>query len=154
MWRNVISDEGQRIVKRAERAQDAGDYGLARELYLRAISKFREASEISHDFKEIGILRSLVSYYSDRVGMLEKDLDDYTFSASRLGQKPEEKETPASDVIELLSGSAVPEQVFGTVLAIAIEISREGREGHTIGTGFLIGDAANVMAKSRQLVLN
>lgn len=152
MWRNVLSDEGQRIAKKAERAQDAGDYGLARELYLKAISKFREASEISEDFKEVGVLRTLISYYNDRVSMLEKEIADCPSPGSPLALKPQE--TPESDVKELLRGSGVPEPVFGTVLAIAIEISREGREGHTIGTGFLIGDAANVMAKSRQLVLN
>ncbi|MCX9009625.1 MAG: diadenylate cyclase [Candidatus Methanoperedens sp.] len=154
MWRNVLSDEGQRIVKKAERAQGAGDYGLAREFYLRAISKFREASEISEDFKEIGILRTLISYYNDRVSMLEEELVNCPSPDSHLELKPVEKETPASDVKELLQGSGVTETVFGTVLAIAIEISREGREGHTIGTGFLVGDTANIMAKSRQLVFN
>lgn len=154
MWRNVLSDEGRNIVKRAERAQEAGDHGLARELYLRAIAKFREASEISQDFKEIGILRSLVSYYTDRVGALENETGYDNVQGTRLALKPPEKETPASDVKELLRGSGVSEQVFKSVLSIAIEISREGREGHAIGTAFLIGDAANVMAKSRQLVLN
>ncbi len=151
MWRNFLSDEGRNIAKRAERAHEAGDYGLARELYLRAIAKLREASEISQDFKEIGILRSLVSYYTDRLSVLENEIDTQD---SKLILKPPEKETPSSDVKELLRRSGVSEQVFKTVLTIAIEISREGREGHAIGTAFLVGDAANVMAKSRQLVLN
>ena len=154
MWKNVLSDEGRNIAKRAERAHEAGDYGLAKELYLRAIVKFREASEISEDFKEVGILRSLVSYYTDRLSVLEKENDSGNIQGSRLALKPLEKETPASDVKELLRGSGVSEQVFKIVLTIAIEISREGREGHAIGTAFLVGDAANVMAKSRQLVLN
>jgi DNA integrity scanning protein DisA with diadenylate cyclase activity len=151
MWRNILSDEGRNIAKRAERAIEAGDYGLARELYLRAIAKLREASEISQDFKEIGILRSLVSYYTDRLSVLENEIGTQD---SKLILKPPEKETPSSDVKELLRRSGVSEQVFKTVLTIAIEISREGREGHAIGTAFLVGDAANVMAKSRQLVLN
>lgn len=154
MWRNILSDEGRNIAKRAERAQEAGDYGIARELYLRAIAKLREAAEISQDFKEIGILRSLVSYYTDRVGALENETSYDNVHGSRLVLKPPEKETPASDEKELLRGSGVSEQVFKIVLSIAIEISREGREGHAIGTAFLIGDAADVMAKSRQLVLN
>ncbi len=154
MWRNILSDEGRNIAKRAERAQEAGDYGLARELYLRAIAKLREASEISQDFKEIGVLRSLVSYYTDRAGALENETGNDDVQGSRLALKPPEKETPASDIKELLRGSGVSEQVFKTVLSIAIEISREGREGHAIGTAFLTGDVANVMAKSRQLVLN
>jgi DNA integrity scanning protein DisA with diadenylate cyclase activity len=151
MWRNILSDEGRNIAKRAERAIEAGDYGLARELYLRAIAKLREASEISQDFKEIGILRSLVSYYTDRLSVLENEVGTQD---SNLTLKRPEKETPSSDVKELLRRSGVSEQVFKTVLTIAIEISREGREGHAIGTAFLVGDAANVMAKSRQLVLN
>jgi len=48
----------------------------------------------------------------------------------------------------------VQKAVFEAVLRIAMEISMEGREGHAIGTAFLIGDSANVMARSRQLVLN
>ncbi len=154
MWRNILSDEGRNIAKRAERALEAGDYGLARELYLRAIAKLREASEISQDFKEIGILRSLVSYYTDRLSMLENETGNDDIQSSRLAFKPPAKETPSSDVKELLRGSGVSEQVFKTVLTIAIEISREGREGHAIGTAFLVGDAGDVMAKSRQLVLN
>jgi DNA integrity scanning protein DisA with diadenylate cyclase activity len=154
MWRNFISDEGRNIAKRAERAHEAGDYGLARELYLRAIAKLREASEISQDFKEIGILRSLVSYYTDRLSVLENEIGNDNAQDSKLILKPPEKGTSSSDAKELLRGSGVSEQVFKTVLAIAIEISREGREGHAIGTAFLVGDAADVMAKSRQLVLN
>lgn len=45
-------------------------------------------------------------------------------------------------------------QVFETVYAISVELSREGREGKPIGTIFLIGDAKNVLAKSTQLILN
>jgi len=154
MWRNVISDEGQRLAKRAEKAQDTGDYGLARELYLKAIAKFREASEISGNFNEINILRSLVSYYNDRVSTLETELSNNPVPGSRLALKTREKETAGSGISELLRGCGVSESVFGTVLAIAIEISREGREGHSIGTAFLVGDEPNVMTKSRQLVLN
>jgi DNA integrity scanning protein DisA with diadenylate cyclase activity len=35
-----------------------------------------------------------------------------------------------------------------------MEIAREGREGKSVGTAFIIGDAANVMAKSKQMILN
>jgi diadenylate cyclase len=40
------------------------------------------------------------------------------------------------------------------VFSICLEISREGREGKKVGTAFIIGDAENVLAKSRQLILN
>lgn len=40
------------------------------------------------------------------------------------------------------------------MIKIAIEISKEGREGRAIGSAFVVGDAANVLANSRQLILN
>ncbi|QQG39959.1 MAG: DNA integrity scanning protein DisA nucleotide-binding domain protein [Candidatus Aenigmatarchaeota archaeon] len=48
----------------------------------------------------------------------------------------------------------VESSVFNSVLAVAKELAREGREGRKIGTAFLIGDHESVMAKSKQLVLN
>ncbi len=148
LWTNVLSDEGRNIAKRAERAQDAGDYNLARELYIKAVAKFREASEISDDFKEIGVLRSLANYYQNCVLKIERELD---MEAYRLARN---KETSTVDVSNLPKGTGIHDLVFEEMLNIAIEISREGREGHAIGTAFIIGDVANVMAKSRQLVLN
>ncbi|GFO97681.1 PAS/PAC sensor protein [groundwater metagenome] len=153
MWRNVLSDEGRNIAKHAEKAHDAGNYRLAKELYLKAIAKFEQASDISGDFNEISVLRSLESYYKERVSSIEKELRNDPEIDSR-ALAPEKKEASGVDVSELLRGSQVQENVFGAVLRIAIEISLEGREGHAIGTAFIVGDAANVMARSRQLVLN
>lgn len=39
-------------------------------------------------------------------------------------------------------------------LELAIEIAREGHEGHRIGTIFTVGDAAAVLARSRPLILD
>ncbi len=44
--------------------------------------------------------------------------------------------------------------VFERVMEIARELSKEGREGHRVGTAFIIGDSQNVLRKSRQLILN
>lgn len=44
--------------------------------------------------------------------------------------------------------------VYDSVLGIAREISKEGREGRQIGTAFIIGDHENVLKKSKQLILN
>ncbi|VVB85364.1 DisA bacterial checkpoint controller nucleotide-binding protein [uncultured archaeon] len=153
MWRNVLSDEGKKIAKNAERAQASGDQRLARELYLKAISKFVQATEISGDFSEVSVLRSLVSYYNERVKALDDELSCDPVLES-VAFMPEKKQTHDIEITELLSGSGVEGAVFGAVLGIAIEISLEGREGHAIGTAFIIGDAASVMARSRQLVLN
>lgn len=153
MWRNFLSDEGRKIAKSAEKAQDEGDYRLARELYLKAISKFGQATEISGDFNEINILRSLVSYYRERIRTIDKEMSGDQVRVSTTFQ-PDKKEKSDIDLSTLLRESGVKEHVFGTVLRIAIEISHEGREGHQIGTAFIIGDSINIMSRSKQLVLN
>jgi len=45
-------------------------------------------------------------------------------------------------------------EVFESVLNLALEIGREGREGRLIGTAFLIGDVEKVKKMSKQLILN
>jgi DNA integrity scanning protein DisA with diadenylate cyclase activity/mannitol/fructose-specific phosphotransferase system IIA component (Ntr-type) len=40
------------------------------------------------------------------------------------------------------------------VLTLAIELAAEGREGHPVGTIFVVGDARRVMRHAQQLVLN
>ncbi|MDD1660502.1 MAG: diadenylate cyclase [Methanomicrobiales archaeon] len=57
-------------------------------------------------------------------------------------------------VRDLLAGSDVDLRVFEAVFRIAVEISREGREGKPVGTAFIVGDSPEVLARSRQLILN
>ncbi|MCZ7394263.1 MAG: diadenylate cyclase [Candidatus Methanoperedens sp.] len=95
---------------------------------------------------EIYIVRDLANYYNNRALKLEREL-------GKPIMKPK-KETSELLVSEVLKGTEISEKIFETVLKIAIEISTEGREGRAVGTAFIIGDTANVMAKSRQLVLN
>jgi DNA integrity scanning protein DisA with diadenylate cyclase activity len=45
-------------------------------------------------------------------------------------------------------------EVLEPTLELAIEIAREGREGHRIGTLFTVGDADAVLARSRPLILD
>jgi DNA integrity scanning protein DisA with diadenylate cyclase activity len=45
-------------------------------------------------------------------------------------------------------------EILKSVLLIAIELGIYGREGKSIGTAFIIGDAKEVMKRSHQLVLN
>jgi len=146
--KNVLLDDGRNIVRRAESAQDRGDLELARELYIRAIARFKNAAEITDDFSEINVIRSLISYYQNRLALLQ----------SKLGliqvKKPHVQESPQNDITELLKGTGVNELVFEAVIKIALEISTEGREGRSIGTAFIIGDSESVLAKSRQLILN
>src|ERR1700719_4877312 len=44
--------------------------------------------------------------------------------------------------------------VLESLIGLAVEIAREGREGRRIGTLFTLGDEAPVLAKSRSLILN
>jgi DNA integrity scanning protein DisA with diadenylate cyclase activity len=40
------------------------------------------------------------------------------------------------------------------ILSLAVEISAEGRESHSVGAMFVVGDARNVLRNAQQLVLN
>jgi diadenylate cyclase len=55
---------------------------------------------------------------------------------------------------KVLAGTDVAEEVFEAAFHISMEIAREGREGKAVGTAFIIGDADNVLAKSKQMILN
>jgi PAS domain S-box-containing protein len=55
---------------------------------------------------------------------------------------------------QVVSDTDIREDVFDAVFHICTEISIEGREGKAVGTTFLVGDADNVMSKSRQIMLN
>src|SRR2546422_8333813 len=44
--------------------------------------------------------------------------------------------------------------VLASLIGLAVEIAREGREGRRIGTLFTVGDEVAVLAKSRSLILN
>ncbi|WP_424356835.1 DNA integrity scanning protein DisA nucleotide-binding domain protein [Methanocella sp. MCL-LM] len=44
--------------------------------------------------------------------------------------------------------------IIKAVLNLAIEIGREGREGKSVGTAFVVGDTDNVLGRSHQLILN
>ncbi|MDQ7054121.1 MAG: diadenylate cyclase [candidate division KSB1 bacterium] len=48
----------------------------------------------------------------------------------------------------------VDPEVLNSVLELAVELAREGREGRKIGTLFTIGDAENVLRLSRPLILD
>jgi diadenylate cyclase len=54
----------------------------------------------------------------------------------------------------VLKGTKVNEDVFDAVFHICVEISRDGHEGHRIGTSFVIGDTDLVMAHSRACTIN
>ena len=48
----------------------------------------------------------------------------------------------------------IPSTILESVFDLAVEIARDGWEGHPLGTLLVVGDSAVVMEKSRQLTLN
>ena len=54
----------------------------------------------------------------------------------------------------ICSGTEVDPDVLDSVIQVAGEIAREGREGQAIGTAFVVGDTQNVLVHSKQFVLN
>ncbi|KYC54047.1 MAG: DisA bacterial checkpoint controller nucleotide-binding protein [Candidatus Methanofastidiosum methylothiophilum] len=48
----------------------------------------------------------------------------------------------------------VKTEVIYSVLSIAVQLGRKGKEGKPIGTSFIIGDCGNVMQKSSQITYN
>src|SRR5690606_3312517 len=54
----------------------------------------------------------------------------------------------------ICQGTDVTLEVIESVLQVAMEIGREGREGQAVGTSFVVGDTDAVMTNSRQFVLN
>jgi|WetSurMetagenome_2_1015567.scaffolds.fasta_scaffold02604_10 DNA integrity scanning protein DisA with diadenylate cyclase activity len=62
---------------------------------------------------------------------------------------------PSSETLgTICSGTSVSADVLGSVIQVAAEIAREGREGQAIGTAFVVGDTENVLNYSKQFVLN
>ncbi|MCX7943611.1 MAG: diadenylate cyclase [Deltaproteobacteria bacterium] len=55
---------------------------------------------------------------------------------------------------EFLKNTNIPAQLMEIMLELAVQIGFQGYEGINIGTIFVIGDTDNVMAKSKQIVLN
>ena len=86
---------------------------------------------------------------------------------SRKGQAPLYEKAPAlrngkisehmpspEELAAICSGTDVAPAVLDSVLHVAMEIAREGREGKMIGTSFVVGDSENVQGHSKQFVLN
>jgi DNA integrity scanning protein DisA with diadenylate cyclase activity len=82
---------------------------------------------------------------------MAKDLPR-TFAARTI---PRSDNRPAlEELAAISSGTGVEPQVLDTVIKVAAEIAREGREGQAIGTAFVVGDTKNVLKCSKQFVLN
>ena len=51
-------------------------------------------------------------------------------------------------------GNRIDMRILESILNLAYEIAREGREGHNVGAIFVVGDSENVLKYSRPLILN
>lgn len=60
----------------------------------------------------------------------------------------------SSQIEKIVSGTDIKSPVLESVFNIAVEISREGREGKPVGTAFVIGYSKDVLTKSKQLIHN
>ena len=65
------------------------------------------------------------------------------------GNRPSQEELK-----RICAGTEVEPDVLDSVIQVAGEIAREGREGQAIGTAFVVGDTKNVLNYSKQFVLN
>jgi DNA integrity scanning protein DisA with diadenylate cyclase activity len=87
-----------------------------------------------------------------RKGSLHKPDTPKTFS-TRAGLLSENLPSP-EELSAICSGTDVTPGVLDSVIQVAGEIAREGREGQAIGTAFVVGDTKNVLHYSKQFVLN
>jgi len=92
---------------------------------------------------------------------LKEQILNKTISTGHLQQEEQQKPLPDTSGIDekfwqenIPENSGIQVPVMDSVLHIALEIAREGREGRAVGTAFLIGDTEAVLQHSRQLILN
>ncbi len=91
----------------------------------------------------------VVLYNGIEVGEDKPDMID-TLSLIKLGVHLEK--LSAQDLRRL--DTQVPLETLRAVVDLATEIGREGREGHPIGTMFVVGDTRKVMGLSRPMNFN
>ena len=63
---------------------------------------------------------------------------------------------PSNDIFDQICtpNRGINRETLETVIVLAVEIAREGREGRRIGTLFTVGDADEVLNRSRTLILD
>jgi|GEM_PF-181806 diadenylate cyclase len=54
----------------------------------------------------------------------------------------------------VVGNERIPSAIFESVMDLAVDIARDGWEGHPLGTLLVVGDTAAVLEKSKQLTLN
>lgn len=100
----------------------------------------------------IGLTRGIIKY-NDRICCVGGVAQSNQFDTIVVVDVERELQSVLTRQRDMLPPSVRPE-VLERVLAIATELSIEGREGKPIGTLFVLGDAAQVRPYIKQLVLN
>ncbi|HWR26776.1 MAG TPA: diadenylate cyclase [candidate division Zixibacteria bacterium] len=95
---------------------------------------------------------------SEFAGILETERKDKKETLNVLGVeyiiKSKENINISSQVEKTISSTDIISPVLESVFNIALEISREGREGKPVGTAFIVGNSKDVLARSKQLIYN
>jgi DNA integrity scanning protein DisA with diadenylate cyclase activity len=72
-----------------------------------------------------------------------------------MGEEEQDRlETIFGGVVNCAGCEAALRHTLESVIQLAVEIAREGREGRKIGTLFVVGDPEGVLARSRPLLLD
>ena len=100
----------------------------------------------------IGLGRGMFNF-SDRICCVGGIAESNQFDSVVMIDIRQEFRSVLSDKGRILPGNVKPE-VLERVLAIATELTVEGREGQKIGTLFVIGDSEKVETMTKPLILN
>lgn len=119
-------------------------------LYIQAFSKKRFSQLRSAAL--IGLGRGLFKF-SDKICCVGGIADSNQFDSVVLIDVEREFHSVLSSKTGILPATVKPE-VLERVIAISTELTVEGREGHKVGTLFVIGDSKRVEEFSKPLVLN
>jgi hypothetical protein len=139
-----------RTIEQYQSAKTTGDYTAAKEYALANAKILRECAELHPEKRHIFLEKAeLWETIAGGFAPEERSRADRSSSGESGGTFPDEAE-----ISDLIRGTDIGPDVLTSCLRIAQEIGREGREGSPVGTAFLVGDLASVMAGSSQLVLN
>lgn len=131
-------------------AKERGDLATAAASALVCARMFRSLAEKSPSMRTIYI--ELAEKWEDIARTTGKPgtPEHHPPKASATSERIPSRE----ELEQICSGTDVTPEVALSVIRIAMEIGREGREGQAVGTSFVVGDTDAVMNNSRQFVLN
>jgi DNA integrity scanning protein DisA with diadenylate cyclase activity len=131
-------------------AKERGDLAAAAASALVCARMFRSLAEKSPTMRTIYL--ELAEKWEDIARTTEQTSPaEYHLprGSARFEQLPSREELE-----QICAGTDVTPEVALSVIRVAMEIGREGREGQAVGTSFVVGDTGAVMNNSRQFVLN